>query len=374
MQGHVRERKGKRGTSWAFVIELPPDPATGKRKQKWSSGYSTKAAAQKALREKLTALDKGDDPFPASLTVRSFVLDTWLPHLRTQGRVRERTIASYEQLWTMHAFPLVGGMELRALKPAHFQRVIDEMTAKGKRPRTVLHCRAAMSSAMQHALRCGVIESNPVRGTQGPAKDTPSLVTPTAEQLHAIIAAAQGTEYEVAMLLAATIAARRGEICALQWQHVDLDAGVVRIDGSLTQAGERTPPKTAKSARTVPLAPWVVDRLRVHKRAQAARLLALDGCTQDDETAVADRGDGQPLDPGKLTKAGKAICARAGVPGARLHDCRHGVLTELANRGDLDVASQIAGHSSLSFTMSVYTHPTPERLERQREALRRALG
>jgi hypothetical protein len=142
MRGHVR----KRGTLWAFVVELDRD-ATGKRHQKWSSGFATKAAAGRELRKRLRLLDEGEDPFPAEIAVRDFVLDRWLPHLETQGRLRTRTVRSYRQLARDHVLPTLGAMELRKVRPAHIQRALDEMTSKGRAPRTVAHARAAMSAA-----------------------------------------------------------------------------------------------------------------------------------------------------------------------------------------------------------------------------------
>ena len=40
----------RRGSSWADVVDVAPDPATGKRRQKTRGGFSTKAAASKAMR------------------------------------------------------------------------------------------------------------------------------------------------------------------------------------------------------------------------------------------------------------------------------------------------------------------------------------
>jgi integrase len=57
-----------------------------------------------------------------------------------------------------------------------------------------------------------------------------------------------------------------------------------------------------------------------------------------------------------------------------LHCLRHGVLTALANGGDLSVASEIAGHSSIAFTHRVYAHMDEARIVRNGEALERALG
>ena len=44
-QGHIR----KRGKTWSFIVELPGDPETGKRKQRWVSGFKTKVQNEVVL-------------------------------------------------------------------------------------------------------------------------------------------------------------------------------------------------------------------------------------------------------------------------------------------------------------------------------------
>lgn len=55
MKGHVR----KRGSKWFFVLDIGTDPNTGKRKQKWFSGFKTKKEAEKAMIKKINELEEG---------------------------------------------------------------------------------------------------------------------------------------------------------------------------------------------------------------------------------------------------------------------------------------------------------------------------
>lgn len=371
MQGHLR----KRGDRWAFVIELERDPVTGKRRQKWASGYKTKAEAQRALRAKLKVIDDGGDAFPEALDVRTFVVEQWLPYLERQGKLAQRTVENYSQLWRDHALPVIGRKQLRAIRVSDIQRVLDTMTDRGKAPGTVGHCRSAMSAAFTRACKSELILANPVRFAEPPTKEAAELRVPTAAELRKIIEQAKGTRWEVAILLSATTGARRNEVLGLRWANLDLDLGRVTIAEALAQVDGRltwVEPKTARSTRVIPLRPFVVDRLRAHRREQAERLLAL-GIRQSSETSVADNGSGEPLDPDSYTRRGKEIAAAAGVPDCHLHAFRHGVLTALANQGDLAIASEIAGHSSLAFTHSVYVHTDESRVARHDEALGRAL-
>lgn len=50
MKGHV----AKKGDRWYFVIDIGINPQTGKRKQKWFSGFSTKKEAEKEMVKKAT--------------------------------------------------------------------------------------------------------------------------------------------------------------------------------------------------------------------------------------------------------------------------------------------------------------------------------
>jgi hypothetical protein len=95
----------KRGDRWSFVVERERDPATGKRRQKWVSGYGTKGEAKKALRASLKVIDDGQYPFPHEVTVWAFVVQRWLPELEPQSGLRARTIENHRELWRDQCAP-----------------------------------------------------------------------------------------------------------------------------------------------------------------------------------------------------------------------------------------------------------------------------
>ena len=49
MQGRVY----RRGTGWAFKVDLPRDPATGQRRQRQKGGFATRKAAEEGLTDLL---------------------------------------------------------------------------------------------------------------------------------------------------------------------------------------------------------------------------------------------------------------------------------------------------------------------------------
>jgi len=375
MKGHIR----KQGDTWRFVVELERDHATGKRRQKWVSGFATKREAEKELRKRLRLIDEGEDAFPARLLVRDYIDGRWLPHLETQGRIRPGTLRGYRQVLRDHILPVFGGMEVRKVRPAHVQEALDRMTRTGLAPRTVAHARAAVSAAFTQAVRWQLVATNAARATQAPAKRAPKLRVPTADELRQIITEAEGTRWELPILLAATTGARRGEVLGLRWGNVDLDRGRAHIVESLQRVGgivRYVEPKTERSVREVPLLPEVVERLRAHRVEQAERLLKIGvRVTDTDAHPVCDRGDGAPLDPGTFTHAASRIARDAGLDGVRLHDLRHAVATVLAAGGNRpELTSKLLGHASVAFTLQTYTHPTDDEMGAVGEAIGRALS
>ena len=63
----------KKGDRWYVKIELDPDPATGRRRQKWHSGYRTKREAERARVDLLSKFDRGEYVEPSHQTLADFL-------------------------------------------------------------------------------------------------------------------------------------------------------------------------------------------------------------------------------------------------------------------------------------------------------------
>jgi integrase len=73
---------------------------------------------------------------------------------------------------------------------------------------------------------------------------------------------------------------------------------------------------------------------------------------------VFDRGDGHPIDPDALSKAFRLARGKLRLDRVRFHDVRHLFASMLvANGTNVRVVSDLLGHSTISFTLSVYVHP-----------------
>jgi integrase len=145
---------------------------------------------------------------------------------------------------------------------------------------------------------------------------------------------------------------------------------MARIDGKLTSKA----PKSTRSVRAVPLFPSAVSMLRKHRTEQNERRLRL-GAAWSDNDLIVDNGDGAPMDPDMLGKAFRRAATAAGVTGFHLHDLRHSFATEMIGAGvDVATVSEVLGHATVGFTLSVYVTPNAEMAERLAAAAEDRLG
>ncbi|MGE7873794.1 Arm DNA-binding domain-containing protein [Bacillus paramycoides] len=90
MKGHIR----KRGSKWAIIIDIGPNPETGKRRQKWFSGYKTKKEAQADMAKRIVEIEEGSYIEPTKMRVREF----FLQYLEARKiNLRETTYYNYRK-------------------------------------------------------------------------------------------------------------------------------------------------------------------------------------------------------------------------------------------------------------------------------------
>lgn len=121
---------------------------------------------------------------------------------------------------------------------------------------------------------------------------------------------------------------RREEVLGLGREHVDLDAGTVRIERMLTYANGELHfggPKSDAGQRTIPMAPFVRDALRRHRKAQNERRLLYGKAWNADHDLVVDYGDGSPWLPPTFSTYWARFARANGFDGVSFHTLRQPV-------------------------------------------------
>ena len=224
--------------------------------------------------------------------------------------------------------------------------------------RTVCAMLTVLSSALNSAMKRGLVARNVAQLVDRPAIEHREMSTWTPQQAEQFRKEVRTDRLYACWLL--TLAGwRRSEVLGLTWSAVDFDAGTVSVAqgrvvvrGAGTATGE---PKSGRSRRTLPMPADVMTALRALRANLAAERLAV-GAGYPDTGLVAVNADGTPLRPETYSKMFARHCKAAGVPSIRLHDTRHTAATRMLDSGTTIAATaKWLGHDP-AMTLRVYGH------------------
>ncbi len=368
-------------TRWRYkcVVTLPD----GTRRELNRRGFLTKKAALEAMREAMSASAKGAYTDPSKMPTGAW-LATWLDGLR----LADSTVASYRKNVRLHVAPYIGDVPLASLTSARLTALYGDLEKSGRRDgrgertglplsaRTVRYIHTIIGAALGAAVDAEppLLARNPAGKAVPPtAKEAapPEMHPWTAAQLSAFLSwSAANSPLHAAWHVLAMTGMRRGELLALRWRNVNLDAGTIAIrrsvgvvrnkgKGAHTQEG---PTKTNKP-REIDIDPDTIALLRAWKRDRGSLALAL---ARDDALLFGDL-EGRYLHPERFSRTFKTALARCrkalgddAPPEIRLHDLRHTHATLLLqDREPIRTVSERLGHASVTVTLTVYGHVMP---------------
>ncbi len=359
----------KRAKGYSVVVELDRDPLTGKRRQRWHSGYRTKRLAEDALTAMADSVNKGTYVAKSKQSLTAYV-EEWLRAI--EPTVRPSTHYSYARNLRLHVLPYLGTTTLHAVDAGMLNGLYATLLASGRRdheagglsPRSVRYVHTIAHRAFKDAVKWGRLARNPADAADPPRASSsgrPESVTWTAEQLRTFLAGTRDNRHGTAYLVLATTGLRRGEALGLRWRDLDLAAGRAAIRQTVI-AVRHTPmlgtPKTAKGRRTITLDKGTVAALREHRKAQAVERLRM-GSGWVDHDLVFAHIDGAMLHPERFTRSFSDAVKRSGLPTIRLHDLRHGWATMALSAGvHPKVVQERLGHANIGVTLDTYSHVT----------------
>ncbi|MEE1272890.1 MAG: tyrosine-type recombinase/integrase, partial [Olegusella sp.] len=239
-----------------------------------------KAQALDALREWRDELIRAEEEraaTPNSDTPLKKYVDDFIENKRRSGSVLPVTVDGYEiyaghLLGTEIAKTSLGEVTSRQLQ--EWENNLSEVD--GLHPTTIAHIHAFMGQVFRHAVRIGDLRFDPYVAVRPPrriSKPINSLNREGVARLNTLLYQRGLDDFTVAVRLALMTGMRQGEICALRWLDVDLDAGYLRVNHALSKSKGSyvlESPKTEKSRRTIPIGKELAEVLRDWKTAQRA--------------------------------------------------------------------------------------------------------
>ncbi len=121
----------RRGAIYYVKIELDPDPVTGRRRQKWHSGFRTKREAERARIDLLSKFDRGEYVEPTQQALADFLTE-WLRAI--EPTVRLGTFDSYSRNMHNHVIDHIGSLKLAKVDAGALNGLYATLLASGRRP------------------------------------------------------------------------------------------------------------------------------------------------------------------------------------------------------------------------------------------------
>lgn len=285
----------------------------------------------------------------------------YLEHITVNGRSSDY-VAGARQQYDRILAPAVGSKRVTALRTMH----IDDLWASlspSHAPSSIHRYHALLSGALRQAQRWQLIVRNPAddatkppmrrRGQRPPDGGEVARALDTARRL--------GPTVGLMVRLAAATGCRRGELSALSWDAVDLDAGQVDIARSRscrTQQLKTT--KTFSGVRTMTVDAGTVAALRAELERQQASAERYGFPWEPTFPVIASGRPGRPPKVDTLSHWWARVRTDAGLPETvRLHDLRHFSITQLLDAGvPVAAVAERHGHASKTTTLNIYASAT----------------
>jgi integrase len=235
-----------------------------------------------------------------------------------RAELRPKTVELYHYLLRRHLSPTFGTRAIAEIREPHVRRWRKKRLDDGVSAVTVAKAYRLLKAILATATDDGLIRRNPCRIKGAGQEKSPERPILTVPQVFALAEAIE-PRYRALVLMGALTSLRWGELCALRWADIDLDARTVRVERTLTelQGGGLTfgPPKSDAGTRTVAFPDLITPVVHWHLSCFAQ---------EGDDHLIFTGPNGAALRRGNFRRRIwlKALQA-AGLPSIHFHDLRH---------------------------------------------------
>lgn len=349
--GRVEDYTTKKGKLYRSRITI-----NGKRYTK--AGFTTKRDANAWIDRLKKSKIEGTLADPSGITFSAYAKH-FIDHQHGLEHKR-KTIEGYESILSYRLLPYFKNKRIRSITTTDVNIFLDSLAKEGLAVKTKRNIRNVLNGIMVLAVQENVIGFNPL--TKIPVfretkKENRRALT--GEEVHQLLHALDAY-YEkkknyksVNMLiypyvyLAIYTGARRGELCALTWDDIDVEKCTVSINKSINEHLDIEVPKTTNAYRVNVIPKGVMAKLLPFKDSKCNKVFHT--CT------------GEYIKPSNIARAFRNILKFGSLPHIRLHELRHTLATLALQAGVpiTDISKQL-GHASISTTLDFYSHASNE--------------
>ena len=267
--------------------------------------------------------------------------------------IKPSTQDHYLRCLQNHILPVLGERPMQRLCPqdvSGFRAVLDEKGLGSGTMRNILRLLAALT---KRAALTGAIECDACLDMELPKPPPRKAEVLTLAEQKRLERTAMQSENGFAVVLALYTGLRIGELCALRWEDVDLDARALTVNktvqrlrsqeehGALTAINIGAP-KSASACRIISLPDCLL-----------AQLCRLKAQSKSDYVISCRSGLAEPR---VVQYRFERLLQLAALRHVNFHALRHTYATRCMELGmDVTTLSKLLGHSSVKMTLDIYT-------------------
>ncbi len=351
--------------SWELRVFVGRDPDTDRKQYMTRTVRGTKKEAGRELARLVVQVEDGQ--FSIKTGTVGELCERW--YANGELGWAPSTAYGYRRILDLRILPRFGTTPLRKLRASEIDAWYAQLRKKGGKggkqldADTVKRFHAVLHAALKQGVRWGWLPSNPADNVTPPRATKHDIVLPTPADVLRLVEASAEVNWALPYFLrmAAVTGARRGELCALQWKHVDFERHQLTIGRSIQQIpGTPLVEKDTKrhATRRIGLDARTLELL-LELRRKHEELATKFGVEVKDGAYLFSHeiGASDPWRPDYATLAFGRLAKELDLPGLRLHDLRHFVATLMLVGGqDVRTVSGRLGHANAATTLNIYAH------------------
>ena len=306
------------------------------------------------VKEKLCAARQGITAMERPSLLRQIptdkVLDLWMQSMELQ--VKKSTYSRYRGIVEKHLRPRFGRFRIQDITSADLQAFAMDLSRdlKGKTVRDIL---TVMGQVLKYAAKQGYCAKIDTVCKIKKDENEMQILSPDEQKRLTDHLFENQSRENMGILLCLYTGLRIGEICGLRCSDIDRATGTLRVRRTVQRISDGNggteiwidAPKTQRSAREIPIPPFLLDAVGRHAWEGAYFLTGTD----------------IPMQPRTLQNRFKRILKECGLRNLRFHALRHTFASRAIEVGfDAKSLSEILGHASVNITLDRYVHSSME--------------
>ena len=329
----------------------------------YKSLYATSYATAKAKKMEYVALFNFKEIKANNNGVFDTVLSLFLQYKKYQ--VKASTFACYTNIIDKHIRPTLGIIKIHKIDSVVIERFIDEKLNNGRIDRsgglsrkTVKDILTVLSLVLKYANKIGLMNISQIHYSLPKIeKEDVEIFTADEETLITNFAISSNNFQKFGVCLALYTGLRIGEICALQWENIDLQNSLIFVKSTLMRitntdknSKQKTKiiidtPKTVAGKRVIPIPSFLLPKLyELYGENKRNRDFFLTGTTKY-------------IEPSNYYVKYQKWLQEMNLTEHSFHALRHTFATRCIESGfDIKTLSEVLGHTDVNITLNRYVH------------------